>query len=127
MYIMISLGNFLNKIWQDEIWLPPLYFSNTKDNVRILNGDPITVKVLRQGEPIQKDALELYEGNTFSGKENYLQLYAKHECTFRCSFELSNFPFDNQRCTMNITIPPDLRNFTTLKPKELIYSGMYRF
>ena len=38
-------GNYLNRYWQSQIWLPPLYFSNTVGNVPILIDDTMTVKV----------------------------------------------------------------------------------
>ena len=97
-------GNYLNKYWQNEIWLPPLYFSNTIGNVPILNDDSKTVNVLRQGKSIYNDVLELNEAHIFSGEENGLQLKTQYEQTFKCLFELSKFPFDTQYCTMNIKI-----------------------
>ena len=41
-------GNYLNKYWQDQIWLPPLYFSNTRGNAPLLGEDSMTVEVLQQ-------------------------------------------------------------------------------
>ena len=41
-------GNYLNKYWQDQIWLPPLYFSNTRGNAPILGEDSMTVEILQQ-------------------------------------------------------------------------------
>ena len=38
-------GNFLNKFWQDQIWLPPLYFSNTVDNLPITMGNIFQVEI----------------------------------------------------------------------------------
>ena len=116
-------GNYLNKYWQNEIWLPPLYFSNTIGNVPILTDDSKTVKVLRQGESIYNDVSELNEGHIFSGEENGLQLKTQYEQTFKCLFELSKFPFDTQYCTVNIKIPHEIRNYTQLKTKGLTYSG----
>ena len=120
-------GNYLNKYWQNEIWLPPLYFSNTIGNVPILIDDSKTVKILRQGESIYNDVSELNEGHIFSGEENGLQLKTQYEQTFKCLFELSKFPFDTQYCTMNIKIPQEIRNYTQLKTKTLTYSGSNTF
>ena len=40
-------GNFLNRQWQDKIWIPPLYYSNTVDDVLISNGNLFNVKILK--------------------------------------------------------------------------------
>ena len=47
-------ANFLDRFWQDQIWLPPLYFSNTEERVPILTGKELHVEVLRQSEPEKK-------------------------------------------------------------------------
>ena len=116
-------GTFLNKTWQDQIWLPPLYFSNAAGNIPISSGDTVGVKVLKQGIPNLKNAMELNEGKIFLGKENDLELNSKHEGLFRCNYKLSNFPFDTQRCSINIKVPNEIKNFTNINPKQLIYSG----
>ena len=117
-------GNFLNKFWSEQIWLPPLYFSNTNDDVHIIEGSSFIVEVLRQGAPKYND-LDLDEGMIYHGKENNLLLTSKDECTFRCEFELSRFPFDVQHCSINIKTPYAIRNGTALKPMTLNYLGMY--
>ena len=124
-YYLIIAGFFLVMIlkWQDKIWLPPLYFSNAAGNIPIASGDTVGVKVLKQGIPNLKNVMELNEGNIFLGKENDLELNAKHEGLFRCNYKLSNFPFDTQRCSINIKVPNEIKNFTNINPKQLIYSG----
>lgn len=113
-------GNFLDRFWQDQIWLPPLYFRNTEERVPI---GVTRVKILRQGEPEQNDVSRINEGNQFSGEENELHLTANDEITFKCIFELSWFPFDVQHCSINIYIPLELRDYTTLIPNKVEYTG----
>ena len=113
-------GNFLNKLSQDQIWLPPLYYSNTKEDASI---NVVHVEILRQSEPENNDISELNEGWLFKGAENELQLVAKDELTFRCSFNLSRFPFDVQECSIDIRIPKEFRDYITLIPIEVEYLG----
>ena len=113
-------GNFLNKLSQDQIWLPPLYYSNAKEDASI---NVVHVEILRQGEPENNDVSELNEGWLFKGAENELQLVAKDELTFRCSFNLSSFPFDVQECSIDVSIPKEFRDYTTLMPMEVEYLG----
>ena len=117
-------GNVLSKAWQDQIWLPPLYFSNEKDNARILDEDSIHVNVLRQAESTLNELSELDESNLFSGKSNELQLRSSGEHTFRCRFNLNRFPFDVQHCKVNLKLPSQLWDYTVLQPKEITYEGI---
>lgn len=114
---------FLSKKWFDQIWLPPLYFHNTKKNIPILKGHPIEVDVLKLGKPKPNKLSELHEGTLFSGEENHLKLVSKNDLTYICIFKLSRFPFDIQVCNVEIRLPAELRKYTVLTPKHLIYEG----
>ena len=61
---------------------------------------------------------DLYRGN-----ENDLLLFALHKHNFCCLFELSRFPFDVQKCSIDIKVPNEIQNYVTLHPKMLKYSG----
>ena len=116
-------GNFLDRVWQDQIWLPPLVYSNTVDDVPILNGNLMRVKVLRQSEPKPNDVSIINEGNQFSGEENELFLAAKDELIFKCTFDLSRFPFDYQNCSIDLKLPIELKNYITLISNGVEYRG----
>ena len=118
-------SNFLNKHWQHQIWLPPLFYTNTEDNVQILKGDIVQVEVLRQGKPKYNTVSRLNEGRLFNGEENELQLIAKDELEFACLYNLLWFPFDTQKCSIDIRIPLDLRDYITLETKTVTYRGNY--
>ena len=109
--------------WEDQIWLPPFYYSNTVDDVPILMGNRVRVEIKRQGEPKGNDVSKINEDYQFSGKENELHLTAKDDLIFECSFELSWFPFDSQQCSIKIRIPKDLRDHITLIPNRVVYTG----
>ena len=116
-------GNILDRFWQDQIWLPPLYFSNTDEKVPILTGKHVQVEVLRQGEPEKIDVSRINEGNQYSGDKSELHLTARDVLFYNCVFELSWFPFDVQHCSIDIKIPKQLRNYTTLIPNRVEYKG----
>ena len=115
----------LSKFWRDQIWLPPLYFSNTKGNQQILSGSPIEVAIVPHGQPSLNDISELHEKNTFKGEENDLELRSSNALTFKCNFELWRYPFDVQQCSVDVKIPYELRNYTLLNPIEVTYEGMF--
>ena len=115
----------LSKVWHDQIWLPPIYFSNTLEYKRILNGNYIQVAIIPRGQPLLSKISELNEANIFKGKENDLELESWNELTFKCNFELWRYPFDVQHCSVDIKIQAELRNYTSLNPIELTYTGIF--
>ena len=116
-------GNFLVDLWLDQIWLPPVHFSNTKDYILITGKDYIEVKILRQGPSSLNKASDFNEGETYRGAENDILLTAYHQNDFECSYELSHFPFDIQKCSIDIKVADDFGKYITLKPKKLNFSG----
>ena len=117
------IKRILSKVWYDQIWLPPLYFYNTKEYDVILNGNYIEVAIIPHGEPILNKISELNEANIFKGEENDLELLSWNTATFNCNFELWMYPFDVQYCSVDVKIPLELRNYTTLNPIGFIYTG----
>jgi hypothetical protein len=116
-------GNYMEKSLLDQIWLPKLYFANTKGNLQVLEDDSMTAQVLKEGNGVLMESMNLHEGNLYEGKENSLMVKVNHQFDFDCSFELSNFPFDNQACGILIGSPVEIRNLTRLKPGSLTYTG----
>ena len=115
----------MSEVWRDQIWLPPLYFSNNKGNQPILSGSPIEVAIVPHGQPLLNEISELHEKNTFKGEENDLELRSWNALTFKCDFELWRYPFDVQQCSIDVMIPYELRNYTLLNPIEVTYEGMF--
>ena len=118
-----SNGNFLTESQLDQIWLPPLIFSNTKDFILISGQDHDDVKILKKGPPTLNEASELKEEEIYRGDENDLLLTAYHQRDFHCNFELSNFPFDLQKCSIDIIASEKFRQHIILKPMELNFPG----
>ena len=114
----------MSKVWRDQIWLPPFYFSNNKGNQEILSGSPIEVAIVPHGLPLLNEISELHEKNTFKGEENDLELRSWNALAFKCNFELWRYPFDVQQCSVDVENPYELRNYTLLNPIEVTYKGM---
>ena len=68
-YNLVQSENILSKDWQDQIWLPSLYFSNTKDNKEILSGNSIQVVIIPHSQPTFNKISELNEANIYKAKK----------------------------------------------------------
>ena len=117
--------NLLSKDWQDQMWLPSLYFSNTKDNKDILSGTYQAVAIIPFGQPTHNKVSDLNEANTFKGEETVLELESWNELPFKCNFELWRYPFDIQHCSVDVKITREFRKYIILKPIEFIYEGIF--
>ena len=92
-------------------------------NYPILVDDSITVEVEKQGNSYLSRPQNLHEANWFKGEENNLYLRVKHQFDFHCDFELSNFPFDIQKCSINVGLPVKLWKHVLMKTGTVKYSG----
>ena len=54
----------------------------------------------RIGKATPSGIQELYNNHLYSGEENHLMLSRTFTTEFICSFQLENYPFDTQVCTM---------------------------
>ena len=115
----------LSKEWHDQIWLPPLYFSNTKGSELVLSGNFIKVFIITCGKPLLNKISELNEANIFKGEENDIELLSWNEFTFKCNFNLWSYPFDVQDCSVDVKIPMELRNETILNITNFAYTGSF--
>ena len=116
-------GNFLNKFWQHQIWMPPIAYSNNKKKFKIAFNGQVNVEIQRKEFGTLNPITNLDEGQRFEGNQNDLILTALQEGSFFCLFEFSNFPFDTQDCSIDLHIPREIKNYITMEPKQLIYSG----
>ena len=116
-------GNFLDNEWKSAIWLPPLKFSNTFGNEPLIT-DSVSVQALREGNATIKPDEALNEGERYSGAENSLVLFGQYQHHFYCPFDLTEFPFDSQHCSIDIRVPLDLRQYINLLPWNLSFSGL---
>ena len=81
--------------------------------------------MIRNGSQKLNDPADLYEGYTFHGNENHLRLFGLHQIDFQCSFELSQYPFDTQKCSIDIQVPLEIKDYIALQPESLNYSGNF--
>lgn len=105
----INLNNdfSFNRVKQEyvnNIWTPKVDFTNTEGNHITQLDDQATMMVTREGESILGDYTLPEEVELFEGKHSPIHLDRKYSITFQCQFSLKRFPFDEQECSMVLTM-----------------------
>ena len=84
-------------------WLPILVFTNT-DNNEVTSGDGDSeVTVTRESELVRSESNVVEEINIFNGEANRLTYERIYTKTLRCDFQLQLYPFDSQKCFVDIS------------------------
>ena len=115
-------GNIIEDEVQTKLWTPPIQFSNTKKQV-LLNDGKATIEILKKGSFVRNDITEVHEGFIFEGNENDIKYSRNYQEHFYCSFDLRNYPFDKQICTVDVNVPPSYMGQLKLIPKQTFYNG----
>ena len=120
-----NLGGYdvLNNEEAEAIWKPPLILSNSLNLASVIKNEYLLIQILKQGLGKPDNEKELYEGMTYDGTENDLVMSAKVDNDFSCSYDLHDFPFDTQICSIDISSPGNLINDIELIPGVFTYSG----
>ena len=84
------------------LWIPPLIFNNSASNQMIVDGPSTQMFVLRHGEGEPFPISNVNEGETYKGSENPLLFASNYILTHHCVFELYLYPFDTQRCEIQV-------------------------
>lgn len=98
--------NYLTNLVKEEnkaqIWLLELVFNNTNKDVMTTNGPNSALFINKQGNPTNAPITNINEDFYYKGSENKLVLTIGHDLTFQCDFQLKHYPFDTQRCLIEI-------------------------
>ena len=99
--------NLLDITEIENIWFPQVVFSNSKNKLRVKagNGDDMTIGASRRGIPIQNPLYEIDEDYLYSGSENMIWFSSSSQVKLRCQFDLAMYPFDTQRCPIDMEVP----------------------
>lgn len=106
-----------------EIWLPALTFSNAEDNIDVLSDPSLTVQIMRQGLPTMRDKLFINEERVYNGNENDIILLGEYENYFKCTYDLLHYPFDTQKCWIELKVPITLNNTLKIAMGTSKYNG----
>ena len=113
-YHYLHKNNLIDAKTRQKIWIPPLIFSNTADNKILYNDEKTMMLIKREGNFTLNSDKELHEYNIFRGNENTIEYLREYHFIFQCNYDLANFPFDEQICTIDVEIHKIYENFIDL-------------
>ena len=115
-------ANALSLEEKENIWLPILVFTNT-DNNEVTSGDGDSeVTVTRESEFVRSESNVVEEINIFNGEANRLTYERIYTKTLRCDFQLQLYPFDSQKCFVDISTKKLDLHSVVINPLNLDYS-----
>ena len=97
-------SNIVGGTDRKNIWIPPLIFSNTNDNIRVKNTDSTNIFIRRMGNNKPAPLASIEEDYWYSGSENVLVFNKDYSLQLRCTFKLHSYPFDTQMCSIQVNI-----------------------
>ncbi|ROT79297.1 neurotransmitter gated ion channel [Penaeus vannamei] len=104
-YADLQPEQFKNQIQEeDRLWLTNLIITDDSGSLVDLVKRGSSVVVIQGSEPLPSDDTRATKAVLFSGTESPLLLRQELSITFQCQFNLQWFPFDNQRCSLNLRL-----------------------
>ena len=108
----------------EKIWKPSLILKNSLEYATTTNNRDAVMQILKQNEGALISEKELHEGIKYDGKTNDIILTAVFDTDFGCSYQLHDYPFDSQICTIDVSSPSNIFNDIILIPGTITYSGL---
>ncbi len=97
---------------------PRIVFNNTDDENESVLDAKARLRALRLGVPAPAPVWEADERRLYSGAENPLVYGRHHNIQFQCSFDMTYYPFDVQRCHMIFLRNPGAGKFLLRSSKS---------
>ena len=110
--------NIINDETRESIWIPPLYFSNSKDNEILKNDEKTIISILKMTQPKFNSNKELHEITVYEGSQTLIKYHRKYSMIVICHYQLQYYPFDHQICTIDVEIPILLQNYIDIFPQR---------
>ena len=104
-YINLLDTDLKNLVWKEnraKLWIPPLVFNNTDENVMVADQPNAFLFIFKRGNHSNAPLTSVNEDYYYEGSENYLVLWIDYDLTFRCDFQLKHYPFDTQICNIEV-------------------------
>ena len=97
-----------------SIWAPKLVFYNTLHEEKTEVDSDSNVFVNKEGGFVFAERMVIDETKIFKGSENNLIYERSYMKTFICEFNMEMYPFDTQKCNIDLRVKPKDQNFIEL-------------
>ena len=106
-----------------NIWVPILTFENTESKLRTPVDEEARIMVKAKTTYTLSPMSEMEEVAYYNGSENSIIYSRDFNIQFDCEFNLRNYPFDTQHCTILLKIQKKEKKFIRLNPKGFNFTG----
>ena len=85
-----------------DLWIPPLIFNNTKENVKVVLDQAAELFVNKRGVPMMVAPSLINEDYQYKGADNVFVYRMNYDMTYNCVYLLEAYPFDTQKCQIEV-------------------------
>ena len=115
--------NILTEKEKWEIWIPKLVFHNTVGKHGTFDDEKLSLSIIKHGS-FKHSGIETQDNiNIFEGNENDLVSERIYDMSWICEYDMTWYPFDTQKCSMEFQMSGRSGEFVQLVGAELVYSG----
>ena len=104
-------------------WIPQFVFENTRDKFSSVVDEKSVILVERKGKGEKSDITSMENKVVYKGLENSMLYERFYNIVFECEYLLQWFPFDSQRCFIELQPTSDQIKFVTFIEGKFEYSG----
>ena len=99
-----------------NIWKPNLIFENNhqREIIKYIPSSSVMM-IIKNGNSTEAPLSQLDEARVYESSETGILMRTKHFLEFKCLFDLTYFPFDNQKCYMKVSTKTGFINHTSVK------------
>ena len=105
------------------IWLPVIIFENTETMFSTLNDEKTFTIIKKEGDFVRNSEEILSNNFLYSGAENTIIVSRNYDQEFICNFNIANYPFDIQKCTMEFITTISISKLVQLNNGQFQYLG----
>ena len=118
----ITLNTFLPSE-KEDIWVPELVFYNTEERPSSIVDETASMKVSKEGDFTPAGIEENENIQYFQGSDNPILLRRFYNSRFLCDYKMQWYPFDVQRCNLDLAMKPSFEPFAQLIVDKLKFVG----
>ena len=116
-------SNGLSPKEKESIWVPSFIFENINDKLESIVDKRTRILVIKKGNSTSTDDTSTENKLIYKGLENSITYERFYNLELECDYDLQFYPFDSQRCLIQIEPSDGLLKFILLNPDDFLYKG----